>query len=408
MPEVTRRVQHRRAASRLLEAVSAAADQDGVMPQARRRWQELDFAQQFAIAELVASSRRADCTRSYRSVVQVAAGLRRRNSAQGREYLHREVCVVFIVRRKLSEGRLARRPQQRLPIELLSPACVDGRPCLVAVPTDVQRQERVIDGRALGASAICASLPGGATEHGSVACALATAGGASHALAPMHVLSPLPTDGGQGITPGVSITRVVRSTPPFDDQDVLVGSAFGGRVARAPVRSFDAQFAEIVDRSRLAAAMKGLRLSATRPFVRDMHDLATRLADGRTMGIHVPSNHLRRRKDQTPPLAAVLSLGEIDFTLDYDFRDGPGPVLHQALELQVLFGDATMSGDSGSPVLVGNDGGEAPSLVGMLIAGNPTRRVAFVIPAWRLLAAESYAVVGGSTPPGQWQLMSAP
>jgi len=44
----------------------------------------------------------------------------------------------------------------------------------------------------------------------------------------------------------------------------------------------------------------------------------------------------------------------------------------------------------------------------MHIAGNSERRVSFVIPAWRLLDAASYAAVQGSLPPGALRLPVVP
>jgi hypothetical protein len=48
-----------------------------------------------------------------------------------------------------------------------------------------------------------------------------------------------------------------------------------------------------------------------------------------------------------------------------------------------------------------------PSLVGMHIAGNPDIGVSFVIPAWKLLAADTYLEVGSRVPAGSWQLMAS-
>jgi len=389
-------------ASRRLEQHAAAPDA-AVWSAARQRWQSLSFGRQLQLAQVLAASRREELVPRYRQLVQIGAGLKRRQDAQAQEYLHREVCLIFIVRRKLAPGAAGLSAAQLLPRELLTPAWVDGRDQLVAVPCDVQPQERVLGGRAQLAAAVATDDGAGHSEQGSLTCAV-RAGGRSYALSAIHVLSPQPLDGGPLRAP-VAVRRLVADGAASEAQSCARSKAFGGRLARWPVRSFDAQLAEIADGKRLKAALAGLLLSAQRPWVRSIADLGDRLADGRLLELLVPANHPARGGGGVVSLSASLDMSDEDRVLDYVFADGEGQVLHQALKLQLRFGEATLPGDSGCPVIVRNDGGEAPSLVGMHIAGNPQERTSFVIPAWRLFDVDSYLGVDGELPDGGLKLL---
>lgn len=390
-------------ASRKLEHHAAAQDANE-WEAARRRWQSLSFGRQLQLAQVLAAARRQEYVQRYREVLQLGAGLKRRRDAQGQEYLHREVCLIFIVRRKLATSARGMSAAQQLPREMPAPAWVAGRDQLVVVPCDVQPQERVLGGRAQVAGAVASDDGTGHRDNGSLACAV-RAGSRTYAISAIHVFSPQPLDGGP-LRAAVALRRYAASGTAIEPQVMARSAALGGRLARWPVRSFDVQLAEVVDGVRLKAALAGFVLSRQRPWVRNIVELGDRVADGRLLELLVPANHPVRGTNGVVSLSAALDMTDEDHVLDYHFADGDGQVLHQALKLQLRFGEATLPGDSGSPVIVRNDGGEAPSFVGMHIAGNAAQGLSFVIPAWRLFAADSYLAVNGGLPAGALRLVT--
>lgn len=391
--------------SRTWESASAQVD-SRLMDGARRRWAALPSARQMQLARSLAECRRAEFTRAVRQVVAVAAGLKRCNDNDGVEHLHNQPCVVFIVRRKIPLVRLAGRRGQALPAELLTPVWIDGQDRPVAVPTDVQAQDRFLGGRAQAVTAVRTESADGRWSLGVMAWAL-TAGAKRYAVAPIHVLSPLPALDGVGRRKG-SMSRDPSSGSI--GQSALVQSAdLGGRLVAGAELSFDVQLAEITDAPGFSSLFGGLRLSAARPWVRSESELDTLLADGRSLEIHAPLNNTRRKpSDGQPPLSAARSMSEQEMRLIYDFSDGSRrDIAHRVLELQVRFGNRTLPGDSGCAVLLSNDNDD-PTLVGMHIAGNSSRRVSFMIPAWRLLSAQSYAEVQGVLPSAPLKLARRP
>ena len=390
--------------SRSWEAASAQID-SRMMDEARARWAALPGARQMQLARSLAECRRAEFTRAVRQVVAVAAGLKRSNDSDGVEHLHNQPCVVFVVRRKVPLAKLAGRSGQELPTELLTPVWIDGEDRPVAVPTDVQAQNRFLGGRAQAVTAVHTESADGRFSVGAMTWAM-TVGPKRFAVAPIHVLSPLPALDGVGRRAG-ALSRV----PPAEGgQPTLVTSAgFGGRIVAGSQLSFDVQLAEITNASGFSNLFGGLRLSATRPFVRSESELDSLLADGRSLEIYAPMNNSRRRpSDGQPPLSAVRSMGDQTMRLTYDFSDGSRRyIAHRVIELQVRFGDRTLPGDSGCVVLLPNEDDD-PTLVGMHIAGNSARRVSFMIPAWRILSAQSYAEVQGILPSGPLKLTRKP
>jgi hypothetical protein len=391
--------------SRTWETASAQVD-SRLMEDARRRWAALPNARQMQLARSLAECRRTEFTRAVRQVVAVAAGLKRSNDSDGVEHLHNQPCIVFVVRRKIPLARLTGRADQALPTELLTPVWIDGEDRPVAVPTDVQAQDRFLGGRAQSVTAVRTESADGRWSFGVMAWAL-TVGSKRYAVAPIHVLSPLPALDGVGRRKG-SLSRDLSSGS--SGQSTLAQSAdFGGRLSAGSALSFDVQLADITDASGFSNLFGGLRLCATRPWVRSESELDTLLADGRSLEIHAPLNNARRKSsDGQPPLSAVRSMSEQSMRLTYDFSDGSRrDIAHRVLELQVRFRDRTLPGDSGCPVLLPNDNDD-PTLVGMHIAGNSARRISFMIPAWRILSAQSYLEVEGVLPPGPLKLALKP
>ena len=399
MPQLKRRPARQARASRALESLALAAADADTLATAQRRWADLDISRQLQLAQVLADCRRAEFTRKIRNVVQVAAGFKRIEDEQGREFLHRCACIVFVVRRKLPSSRLPQGRDQAVPGFLLTPAWVDGCDRMVAVPTDVQQEEQLLGARSQAASAIAVERSPSQGNAGSVAWVLKAGDQQTYALAPIHVLSPLPRGSGQGIVDDTEALRLANATRPFDTGAVLRATAHGGRLAAHPVRSFDAQFGKVLDRARLRKALHGIELSAQHPWARGIGDIGDR-----TLEIPVPSNHLKRRVERQEPLIAKLSLAPVDTLLTYRLDSGEGTVTHRVMQLQLLFGAVTLEGDSGCPVLLRNDD-DTLTFAGMHIAGDTLKRLSFVIPAWDLMNEEKYLEVGGSVPPGPWRLL---
>lgn len=387
------------ARSRDWEQASTTSD-DALLAGARARWANLPPARQMDLARCLAQCRRGEFARAVRSVVSVTAGLRRRNAADGTEQLHNAPCLVFVVRRKLSAAQLARQPSQRLPQDLLTPAWIDGREQVVAVPTDVQVQSRLLQARAQAAAlaGVRADSLDGRSALGAVTWPV-TVGGKRYALAPIHVLSPRPDLDGSGLRAGAQVAaRTAQGTAT--GQAVVRATAFGGRVLPGQAPSLDAQLAELLSPTSLAALFGGLRLSAARPWVRSELELDALLADGWALEIHAPANNGRRPQPGMLPLQAERSLVLQDLLLGYDFADGSRrDITHAVLELQVRFDDRTFPGDSGCPVLL-RDAEDRCTLAGMHIAGDASRGTSYVVPAWHLMDPGRYADVGGNLPAG--------
>jgi hypothetical protein len=371
---------------------------------ARRRWAALTAAEQMELAGSVAQCRRGEFTRHFRQVVSVAAGLKRRNDEAGLEYLHNEACVVFIVRRKLSAAQLNGSPTQQLPKELLTPVRIEGRLQPVAVPTDVQSQQRLLGARAQALSAVrVEDANAGFWSRGSLSWVLQV-GTARYAMAPIHVLTPRPDNNSVGRRPdGLAIPTVGPGSAAL-----ARGKDFGGRITSGPGNSLDIQLAAIESPAAFRQLFGALQLSAARPWVKSEHELDTRLAEGAQLEIHAPRNNEHRDSSVTLPLSAERSLKEHAVQLQYDFRDGSSRfITHNALELQVRFGDCTFPGDSGCPVLLVNDN-DFPSFAGMHIAGNTVAGTSYVIPAWRIVDRDCYAAAGGSLPAGDLKIPTRP
>jgi hypothetical protein len=284
---------------------------------------------------------------------------------------------------------------------LLSPAWVHGCEQVVAVPTDVQHQGRLLSGRAQADTAFTVGAQG---ARGSLAWAFAPDGGPTMVLSAIHVLSPRPALDGVGLRAGETAQALGPDGSGPIGVTALRSSVFGGRIVAGDARSFDVQLAEVLDPQRIRSAFAALRLSSQLPWVRSETELDQLLASGRPLQIHVPGNNPRRQNPGQPPLLAERSLVEQDLHLEYDFADGSRRnILHGVVELQVRFGETTLRGDSGCPVLLANEGDD-PTFVGMHIAGNEAACTSFIVPAWRILGPGSYDEVGGQMPPGPWDL----
>ncbi len=128
----------RHAWSRHVERATIAAP-DPDLAEAIARFEAIDdLAEQMSLAREVARTRQAELTLAYRNVVTVASGFRTR-VVESSEKLVRSAAVVFVVRRK---WRTRRAGPQRLPSHLMTYRQHGSERELVAVPTDVQPEQR--------------------------------------------------------------------------------------------------------------------------------------------------------------------------------------------------------------------------------------------------------------------------
>ena len=361
----------------------------------------LSFGQQLELAQQLALARKAEFTRNITNVVTVCAGLKRRCGADGFDHIHPEPCVVFIVRRKLPPSTWGDASPQRLPKQLLTPALVNGKQVLCAVPTDVQRQERLLSACAQSDAGIFSVPPApGASDFGAACCIVRDEHSRRYVVAPIHVLSPHPANDGRGIavTPA-SVFRSAAGHAPHQTPRFLKATSFGGRLVPESRRSFDVQLASVTDEAQLALAFAGIKLSPTQPFAASLAELGDLIKGGETLRILVPNNNPNRTTGSfQPPLRATLSLTEEDYPISYFFGNNSTRtrVLHSTLQLHTEPGATTINGDSGCPVVVELSDGAV--FVGMHIAGDPKAGTSYVIPAWDLLNGFRYADVGGTLP----------
>jgi hypothetical protein len=314
--------------------------------------------------------------------------------------------VVFRVRRKLSLAQLARQPAQQLPADLLTPAWVGGRWQAVAVPTDVQVLSRVLGARAQSVAGVRADHPDGRFALGVLAWPV-TIGARRYALAPIHVLSPLPNLDGVGRRAGAQAAQRTVAGQPMGAA-LVQATAHGGRLAAGGAPSFDVQLASLLPSGSVGSLFGGLRLSASQPWIRKAADLDVLLASGSSLEIHPPGNNNRRPQGSVLPLQAERSLDVHPMPLGYDFDSPPRrDIFHEVMELQVRFGECTYAGDSGCPVLL-RHADDTLTLVGMHIAGDTARGLSYVVPVWHLLDPQRYGAVNGSVPAGAIKPVLAP
>jgi hypothetical protein len=401
-PKVTERPVER---SRDWEGRSIASD-EALRLEARARWSQLSAPRQMDLARCLARCRQAEFARGFKQVVSVTAGLRRREDSAGVEFLHNEPCLVFVVKRKLTEEQVQRTPVQRLPSEILTPALIDGSEQVVAVPTDVQRQRRMLSARSQALTGIQAQDSDGRWARGALTWILAI-GNTRYGLAPVHVLSPLPNLDGVGRRPGAQ--EKLQGPGNSTAGNVLAQSTgFGGRVVPGGSLSFDAQLAAINQSASYGFLYGAMELSSTLPWVQSEQMLDQLVAGGQSLEIFAPTDNRNRPKDGVLPLQAARSLVEHPMPLAYDFGDGTRRgITHSVIELQIRFGDRTYPGDSGAPVVL-RDANDRFTFVGMHVAGDGARHVSYVVPAWRLLSPASYTGVGGNVPPGAMRLVRRP
>jgi len=390
------------------EAMAASPLSERKLSAARQAFDELSGGQRYALVKEVADERRADYVRLITNVVDVVPGMRRRRDETGMEHICYEPCVVFLVRRKWKASRSDDR--HAVPEEILRYIGPDGDRRLCAIPTDVQQERRLLNVRAQARNAVLANdAAAGCLEYGAIAFAVADDAGELYAVSAMHVLSPSRQVAGSGIHDRALESVVVGLEGSAPGPAVLKSTLFGGRLVAGPDLSMDVQLAKVLDRRGLHDVLKGIQLSADRPFVESDADLVGLLEDGRRILVLVPENHPRHLGQSRSIPRATHSTGEALFHIAFSFAGvGVEKTVQRAIELQFEEGsEATEAGDSGSPVVVLLDDGDF-ALVGMHIGSNVEGRTAIVVPIWQILDPLTFDEVGGQLPAGSLTLVGDP
>lgn len=362
---------------------------------AAQRWDALvSPSLRMALVREIVATRATELTLAYRNVVAVVAGYKSRRNAEGAEELHPEPCVIFMARRKWLPHETGD-PAQRLPARLLTygpdptqPARKAAR-CLYAVPTDVQLAARHVGVRAQahGAVNVVDDVPKFVLP-GTLTCGVRLRGAAAEqsrfAISAMHVLSPVPQ---QTEAQGGADFKAIAE--PAEARGVT--APWGGHIDADLGNGFDAQLAEVHDRTWFNAAFAPLKLSAQHPFVA-APDLFDDLAATRSFRIVVHEDQPNAPPGPRGAVQAQFSkvVGP-EWRVIYDVRRGgkatPVGISHAELLVLAVHADSAppVSGDSGSAVVCQTDDG-ALTLVGMYIARGPAgaEHDAYVLPAWQL------------------------
>lgn len=374
--------------SHVERATIAMPDPD--LGRAVERFERIGLAEQMNLAREIARTRQSELTLAYDNVVTVASGFKTRQ-VDGSESLTRTPAVVFVVRRKWRTDRSA---LQRIPSHLLTYRGGEGARELVAVPTDVQPEQRYSRAKPCGPCGVFVD-DGIASKSGALACLVELRSQGERqllAMSALHVLS-ISVDAGAGSTPGAGITRRTSASMPDGTPRMARASAIGGRFVGSGM-SFDVQLAELADREGAIGMLADLPLAADEPFVADLGRLHRLVEDNAPIEILVPTNHpsFIGRAERPRMAASYTGPMESGFAIDYMVRaDGvfaEMPLHHaELIRLQPLGGQAVLGGDSGCAVVCWLDD-ERCTLLGMLIAGDDES--AYAIPAWRLFDPGNY------------------
>lgn len=378
------------AALRALEQASKA--QHPQQAEASARFDALPSpAQKMALAREIVATRRAELTRAYGNVAMVTAGYKARTDLQGVAQIHAEPCVVFVVKRKWP-APAAGAPGQALPDRLLVYGGQGAARVLYAVPTDVQDAQWLLGGVARAQSCVDVdAVQPGLRQAGALTCAvrLRSAGGAEQAgfaLSAMHVLTPVSSDP----TPMKGAT--LRNVGPGG---AVRGSStrWGGHLDADRVSGFDVQLARISDSDWLAQAFAGVQLAPDLPYL-VAPDAFDALAATMRFQILAPLNHPDHLAQSRLPMLAQFAVMAGDelailYQLNYKGIAQRVSIRHRELIVLRVLPDcpAPDFGDSGAGVITWWPDGRAV-LAGMFIAsgdGPERERVAYVLPAWRLL-----------------------
>ncbi len=373
-----------------------------IVKDARRQFSCLTSTEAMEVATRLIEMRRVEWITAYPDVVSVSAGYRsKRRGAAGTPALLRQVCVIFVVRRKRKPSAGGR--WLLLPPFVMSETVVDGQQVLVAVPTDVVDARESAGAVAEGfADGLYVRRGSSAAQYGSACCVvrLEDAGRKANGrflLGCRHVFNPAGTPLNNSPKPGATVYRG-REGDSFAGNSTSIGGVIWSGEGKI---SFDAQLAETQNSDWLASYYLSVDqiFSSRDDFVeRDrMYDCEV-LVPSVALNRQFRSRHPGRKR---PKVYARFQR--------YRYADQPiyyptfsRRLSHQELlELKVYRPGtrpngvwATYPGDSGSPVIMNCDG--EIWLVGMHIAGvgshtnlaDPRRSI--VLPAWALFNHYNY------------------
>ncbi len=335
--------------------------------------EELSFDQQMAAAGEIVETRAAEICRAYKSVVDLSHGLRlKRDAKTGAERVGRVPCVIFMVKKKWASKDDG--PEvQCLPEHLFTYWSIKGKRKLCAIPTDIQEAGQLGKVRPQARSGKIITRGGTRRSKNAVGVIAGSLRrsmkpGKVYALSCRHVFS------------------ISKRLPPSASRELPVSRRDNGSIfARTTgVRgilhddfqySLDAQLALVSNRTDLAAVLGGLNLVG---FAKKASDLP------RSYWIIQPGGAVK---------AKFLSW-ERNRQIKYP---GVGDVIHRILVRSRVAG-STLSGDSGSPVVVGKNGGR---FLGMHIAGEGS--TSMMVPAWELMRPDRY--LGRKIPGDRWTLL---
>jgi trypsin-like peptidase len=348
------------------------------LDEAVQNFRALGFPEQVALVREIAETRAVELTRAYVDIISVAHGFRRcRDALTGVPRVRREPCVKILVKRKGGAG--ARDPRRQVPPSVLAYATVGGVRRLCAVPTDVEDAAEHAGAQPHSPRRVVARVSStptaGAT--GVLTCAIERSSepGVSYVVSCRHVLSPAATG-----EPDASDVATEQG------RHVATAIEVAGVLDDAAAVSLDSQLARVDEADRASA-----RLALGHSVVVAMSD-EDEVMLPEHLYIVTPTGAIE---------ATVNAIRHTEHFIDY----GPGrgrEIRHETL-IEVETSRPTRGGDSGSPVLTGEDDGV---LVGMLIAGPPDTApqaagsLSYIIPAWHVLDPQRYR-----KQEEQWKLM---
>jgi hypothetical protein len=300
-----------------------------------------------------------------------------------------EPCLIFLVENKLPRHEID--AGSVLPSRLRTIAVIDGRDTLVSVPTDVQDLKLYRGAVSHGSPAQIASFSGSdGPEVGQVCCAVRVSQEPRtiFAVGCLHVFTPKAgRDGG----PQREATLFLADGADGDDavSEVGITTSVAGTIRSGTSDgnlSFDAQLAEVEDEAALHAALGDVVLTGS---IEQAPDL--------------PSTYFVQTSRGPIEITQVRHAGsEVEIIYDRDITGAGGiPVHHAELLVSQFAKDSPLlPGDSGSSVTAQKNGG---LFIGMHIAGDSDKGLAYAIPAWRILDRSNY----DGLPRERWILVKA-
>jgi hypothetical protein len=353
---------------KLASRAAGARAEAAALKEAKAAYRRLGFEAQMRIVDEIIETRAAELMAAYPSIISLGIGRRRWRDRQGHARTSKvgALHLRVLVRRKWKPAASNAQRKGCIPRYLLAKAGPDDARFLVAVPTDIDAMP-LRSSMQLQAMAIRGHAPAGYSK-GSLSCVVQEqhSGGARYlGLSCRHVLSPLfngvPSSGTTAHTVDEMTTATV-----LGDGTPLRGS-FGD-----PARlDFDAQFFSFQSPEKAALAIRASLSFAGVIASQGQFLLPMFIAAGYTRK-SIPVRFHTFWKTPRPLF--------------------PGWQAHRELiELTFSGKFVTDQGDSGSPLLIPQDG-QRPIYVGMHIARHTSDAgaVSYCVPAWDLLNPALY------------------